>query len=245
LDNALNLLIDPEQAKNFETTMKKLMKSYEMLKGDPYLRDYLSDYEWLVKIYVAYNKRFKKANVDQLRIEELSKKTVKLIQKTIDVKEIENIYPTLSIDDKYIELLKKTRPKNIGAAIDVIANIRHEIIIHPRSPFFINLRKEVEETYKRLRARKIETEKVIQRIYNFAERIAKWKKEEKEIGKDKYAIYEALKTIVPDMDKQRALVFIDELLTRLRSRKLLFEGWQMQREIRRKVKAEIHLLKYF
>ena len=44
------------------------------------------------------------------------------------------------------------------------------------------------------------------------------------------------------MDKQRALVFIDELLTRLRSRKLLFEGWQMQREVRRKVKAEIHLL---
>ncbi|MGB9760305.1 MAG: type I restriction endonuclease subunit R, partial [Thermoproteota archaeon] len=36
LESALNLLIDPDKAKNFETSMRELMKSYEMLKGDPF-----------------------------------------------------------------------------------------------------------------------------------------------------------------------------------------------------------------
>ena len=242
LNNALNMLIDPERAKNFETTMKELMKSYEMLKGDPFLRRYLLDYTWLVKIYVAYNKRFKKANVDELKIGELSKKTIKLIQQTIDVKEIEDIYPTLSVDEKYIEVLKKSAPKTVGAAIDVITNIQHETRIHPNSPFFIDLSKEVEKTYEYLRTRKIKTEEAVQRLLNISEKIVKWKREEKEIGKDRYPLYEAMKSVLPRIEKQRAVNFINSLSTHLEKRKMLFKGWQLQRDVRRKVKAETRLL---
>ncbi|GAH94762.1 unnamed protein product, partial [marine sediment metagenome] len=39
----------------YETLMRKIMRSYEMLSGEPFLRDYLSDYKWLVQVYVAYN----------------------------------------------------------------------------------------------------------------------------------------------------------------------------------------------
>ncbi|MEM7818492.1 MAG: HsdR family type I site-specific deoxyribonuclease, partial [Candidatus Aenigmatarchaeota archaeon] len=141
LESAMNILIDPEIAKNFEITIKNLMKSYEMLRGEPFLMPYLLDYTWLMKIYIAYNKRFKKANVDELKINDFSKKTTQLIQQTIDIKEIEDTYPTLSIDEKYIDIIKKTAPRNIGAAIDVIANIQYETRIHSNSPFFINLSK--------------------------------------------------------------------------------------------------------
>lgn len=242
LDGALDVLIDPEKAKNFETTIRDLMKSYEMLKGDPFLRDYLLDYTWLVKIYIAYNKRFKKANVDELKIDELSKKTIKLVQQTIDVKEIDDIYPTLSIDEKYIEVLKKSAPKTIGAAIDVITNIQHETRIHPNSPFFIDLSKEVEKTYEYLRTRKIKTEEAVQRLLNISEKIVKWKREEKELGKDKYPLYEAIKSVLPRIEKQRAVNFINSLSTHLEKRKMLFKGWQLQRDVRRKVKAETRLL---
>ena len=242
LDNALNVLIDPEKAKNFEITMKDLMKSYEMLRGDPFLRDYLLDYTWLVKIYIAYNKRFKKANVDELKIGELSKKTIKLVQQTIDVKEIDDTYPTLSVDEKYIEVLKKSAPKTIGAAIDVITNIQHEARIHPTSPFFIDLSKEVEKTYESLRTRRIETKEAVERLLNISEKIVKWKREEKEIGKDKYPLYEAIKSVLPKIEKQKAITFINNLSTHLEKKKLLFKGWQLQRDVRRKVKAETRLM---
>jgi type I restriction enzyme R subunit len=242
LENALNLLIDPEKAKSFEKMMKELMKSYEMLRGEPFLRDYLLDYTWLVKIYIAYNKRFKKANVNELKIGELSKKTIRLIQETIDVKEIEDAYPTVSVDEKYIEVLRKSPPKTIGAAIDVLTNIQHEIRTHPTSPFFINLCKEVERTYEELRNRKIETVEVVQKLLDISEKIIEWKKGEEEIGKDKYPLYEAIKNIIPQVERQRVLDFIDNLLIHLRRENLLFEGWQLQRDIRRKVKAETRLL---
>ena len=242
LDNALNVLIDPEQAKNFETTIKDLMRSYEMLRGDTFLRDYLFDYTWLVKLYIAYNKRFKKAKVDELKIGELSKKTIALIQQTINVDEIEDAYPTVSVDEKYIEVLKKSPPKTIEAAIDVITNIQHEARTHPTSPFFIDLSKEVERTYEELRNRRIETGEAVQRLLNISERIVKWKKEEEEIGKDKYPIYEAIKSILPKIEKQRAIAFIDNLLIHLENKKLLFKGWQLQRDVQRKVRAETRLL---
>ena len=242
LDGALDVLIDLEKAKSFETIMKDLMMSYEMLRGDPFLRDYLLDYTWLVKVYIAYNKKFKKANVDELKIDTLSKKTLHLIQQTIDIKEIDDAYPTVSIDEKYIEILKKSAPKTIGAAIDIITNIQHEARIHPTSPFFIDLSKEVERTYEELRTRRIETREAVQRLLNISERIVKWKREEEEIGKDKHPLYEAIKSILPNIEKQRAIAFIDNLSTHLENKKLLFKGWQMQRDVRRKVRAETRLL---
>jgi type I restriction enzyme R subunit len=241
LNSALDVLIDPEKAKNFEITIRNLMKSYEMLRGDPFLSDYLIDYTWLIKIYIAYNKKFKKANVDELKISELSKKTFQLVQKAIDVKEIDEIYPTVSVNEEYIEILKKSSPKTIGAAIDIFTNIQHEIKIHSNSPFFINLSKEVEKTYEELRNRRIKTEEAIKKLFDFSERIIEWKKEEKEIGKDKYPIYEAIKSILPKIEKQRAINFINNLLIRLENKKLLFKGWQLQRDVRRKVKAETRL----
>ena len=77
---------------------------------------------------------------------------------------------------------------------------------------------------------------------NISERIVKWKKEEEEIGKDKYLLYEAIKSILPKIEKQRAIAFIDNLSTHLENKKLLFKGWQLQRDVRRKVKAETRLL---
>jgi type I restriction enzyme R subunit len=242
LESALNTLVDPDVAKEFETTMKELMKSYEMLKGEPFLKPYLSDYTWLTKIYIAYNKRFKKANIDELKIGELSKKTIQLIQQTIDIKEIDDIFPTLSVDEKYIEVLRKTLPKTIGGAVDVLTNILYEIRIHSSSPFFINLSKEVERTYEELRTRKIEIEEAIRRGIVFSEKIVKWKKEEEEIGKERYPLYEALKIVLPELDKQEAVDFINSLLSHLENKKLRFKGWQLQRDIRRKIKMEIRLL---
>lgn len=242
LENALNVLIDPEKAKEFERLIKELMRSYEMLSGEPFLRDYLSDYEWLVKVYVAYYKRFKKANIDELKIDRLSKKTIRLIQQTIDVKGIEDKYRTVSVDEKYIEVLKRSMPKSVGAAIDVISNIQYEARIHSNSPFFINLSGEIEKTYEDLRTRKVETEKVMRRLLDISERIARWKKEEKEIGKDKYPLYEAIKSVIPDVRKQKVIAFINNLLTYLEKEKLLFKGWQQQRDVRRNVKREIRFL---
>jgi len=119
LEKALDILIDPETAGKFEQLMRNLMRSYEMLKGEPELWGYLPDYSLLTKLYVYYNKKTKKKDVDELKIDILSKKTVKLIQETIDTKEIDQRFPRIEVDENYIRLLKKSAPKTIGGAIDL------------------------------------------------------------------------------------------------------------------------------
>ena len=222
--------------------MKELMRSYEMLSGDPFLRPYLLDYSWLTRLYVAYNKRFKRKNIDELKVDELSKKTILLIQETIDVKEIDESYPTVAIDEEYIKLLKKLVPKTSGAAIDLFPPMIVETRNHPNSPFFINLGKEVERVYEELRSKKIETAKAVQKIIDFSGKIIEWKTEEEEIGKKKYPLYEAIKLVVPEIEKQKSISFIGNLLGQLETRNFLFKGWQNQRDIRRKVRAETRLM---
>jgi hypothetical protein len=141
-----------------------------------------------------------------------------------------------------VEALKKSKPKTVGAAIDVIANIRHEASIHSSSPFFLNLSREIETTYEELRTRKIDIEEAVHKAIDFSEKIAEWRREENEIGKDKYPLYEAMKTVLPDIEKQKAVSFINHLTEHLQKLGLLFEGWQLQRDVRRKVKSETRFL---
>lgn len=239
LESALDLLIDPARAQDFESAVKELMKSYEMLSGEPFLLEHLSDYRWLTKIYVAYNKKFKKASVDELKIERLSKKTVSLMQQTIDVGAIEEKYPTVSIDASYIKVLKKRMGSGVGAAIDVASDLQREARAHPDSPFFMDLSGEIERTYKRLRERKVVTEEVMKKLLDIGERIVQWRTEEEEIGSEKYPIYEAIKSMLPDLPKETTLTFTEDLLNGLRKSKLLFKGWQRQRDVRRRVRGQI------
>jgi type I restriction enzyme R subunit len=182
LENALNILLSPQTAKAFEETMKELMKSYEMLRGEPFLKPYLTQYTLLTKIYIAYNRRYKKQNIDELKIENLSKKTVQLIQQTIDIKTIEDNYPILPINNEYIEKIKHEKPTT-GAAIDILTNIQRQAKAHPTSPLFISISTEVMKTYEELRNRKIQTEEAIQKALTICQKITEWQKEEEEIGK--------------------------------------------------------------
>jgi len=242
LEKALDKLVDQERAKKFELLIRNLMSSYEMLKGEAFLKDYLEDYSWVTKIYVAYCKKYKKANVDELKIERLSRKTAELVRKTVDIKEIEKRYPTVEIDDKYLEGLKRTAPKGLGAAIDIATNLIEEIKEHPTSPFFINLRGEVELIYQKLREKKEATEREIKRLREMCEKVVNWKKEKEEIGEEVHPLYEAIKGIVPEIQNKRIIDFSNDLLAHLKTKKFLFSGWQYQREMRKKVRGEIRIL---
>jgi type I restriction enzyme R subunit len=242
LDKALEQLVDRKRAEEFEKTMKELMRSYEMLQGDPFLKEYLYKYRLLVQIYLYYYKKFYKSKIDELKIENLSKKTTHLIQETIDIKKIEDKYPPIIVDENFIKMLKSSKPKTAGGALDIITSVMYEARTHPTSPFFINLGREVSRIYEELRTRKIETERAMEELLKSAQKVLEWKREEREIGKDIYPLYEAVKNVLPEIEKQEAIDFARRIKEHLEKRGLLFKGWREQREVRRKVRAEIRFL---
>lgn len=240
LDTALTILLDRKVAQDFEKTMKELMRSFEMLSGDPYLAKYLSDYKWMVKIYWAYYRKFKKADFDELRIAELSKKTYALIQQTMDVKDIQRKYPVVTIDENYVRAIRGKDP-GLSAAIDIISDIQGEIRRRPGSPFYGAIADQVRHLYEELGRKGTQTKDTLQKLVGLTEQIAARNREEQEVGVERYPIYEALKSELPGIGKQEAIDFADRLSSGLKSQKLMFKGWQQKREVRRKVREEIRI----
>lgn len=240
LNEALDRLLDSKIAKRFEDSMKRLMGYYEMLKGDASVRDSLSDYTWLTKIYVAYNRRYKRANVDEMMIDELSKKTMELIQEAVDVGDINNAYPIKEIDGEFINAIKSGN-NSMGFAIDIISNLVIEVKKHQSSPFYLNLRKRVEQAYEDLRSRKRKVEDIIMEMSDLANKVVERKREEESIGSDVYSIYEVLQDKLANVKKDELIEFSRDLLEHLKKNDLLFKGWQKQLIVRRDVKKEIRI----
>ncbi|RLG85743.1 MAG: hypothetical protein DRO15_07135 [Thermoprotei archaeon] len=68
--------------------------------------------------------------------------------------------------------------------------------IKPTSLPLTSLHEDSKKIYEELRLRKIVTENMICEMLSFAE-IARWRKEEMEIGRDKHLIHETVKSILP------------------------------------------------
>ena len=241
LNKALEILIDPNKAKEFEELVKELMRYYEMLKGEAILKDYLNDYRWIISIYTNYNARYRREVIDYKKIESISKKTRELIEKSIDVKSIDNNYPIVEIDNNFIDKLKGSKINSIGAAIDIFANIRHEVNKHD-SPFFLKLREEVERAYNELRKRRENVSSYIEKALEISGKIVKWKEEENKLGRRVHRIYEYVSNIMPDIDKEEVVRLSNMIINKLEEKDLLFDGWKDKPSVRRDVKREIKFL---
>jgi hypothetical protein len=89
--------------------------------------------------------------------------------------------------------------------------------------------------------KRLKVEEAYERILEFAKQISDWKQEEEEIGRDKHPIYEAIKTLLPEMDKEKILDFVNKLLTTLRDKKLLFKGWYLQKGVSQELRREARI----
>jgi type I restriction enzyme R subunit len=248
INKALDILMDPDKASKFEEEVKRLMRYYEMLKGEALVRDYLQDYKWIISVYTNYIARYKRGEgIDYAKIEEISKKTRKLIEESIEegVNGIQE-YPTIQIDENFLNELKAKNKDDIGTAVDIYADIIREIKRNNNNnsiPFFLKLREEVENAYEELRRRRENIPHYIERARDYCNRIIEWKKEEEKLGSRVHRIYEYISNNVMPIDKDIIVKFANDLIKKLEEEEgLLFKGWNEKDTTRRKVRREIRLL---
>jgi type I restriction enzyme, R subunit len=248
INKALDILMDPDKASKFEEKVKRLMRYYEMLKGEALVRDYLQDYKWIISVYTNYIARYKRGEgIDYTKIEEISKKTRKLIEESIGegANGIQE-YPTIQIDENFLNELKAKNTDDIGTAVDIYADIIREIKRNNNNnsiPFFLKLREEVENAYEELRRRRKNIPYYIERARDYCNRIIEWKKEEERLGSRVHRIYEYISNNVMPIDKDIIVKFANDLIKKLEEEEgLLFKGWNEKDTTRRKVRREIRLL---
>lgn len=129
-DSAMQVLImlndDDEKREQFEKLYRNVRILYETLQPDEFLRDYVQDYKWLCKLYMLYRKKFYPKEHFQITDED-GAKTRELIREFVDVQEIDDEFPTYTLDENYLTKIKDMNPD--AKALDIEAMLDAEIRI--------------------------------------------------------------------------------------------------------------------
>jgi len=117
---------DDEKREEFERLFRNVRILYETLQPDEFLRPYIKDYAWLCKFYMLYRKKFYPKDHFEITDED-GAKTRQLIREHVDVKEIEDEFPTYKLDENYLTKIKDMNPD--AKALDIEAMLDAEIRI--------------------------------------------------------------------------------------------------------------------
>jgi type I restriction enzyme R subunit len=117
---------DDEKREEFERLFRNVRILYETLQPDEFLRPYIRDYTWLCKFYMLYRKKFYPKEHFEITDED-GAKTRQLIREHVDVKEIEDEFPTYKLDENYLTKIKDMNPD--AKALDIEAMLDAEIRI--------------------------------------------------------------------------------------------------------------------
>ncbi|MEM3421922.1 MAG: HsdR family type I site-specific deoxyribonuclease, partial [Candidatus Hadarchaeum sp.] len=117
---------DDEKREEFERLFRNVRILYETLQPDEFLRPYIGDYTWLCKFYMLYRKKFYPKEHFEITDED-GAKTRQLIREHVDVKEIEDGFPTYKLDENYLTKIKDMNPD--AKALDIEAMLDAEIRI--------------------------------------------------------------------------------------------------------------------
>jgi len=117
---------DDEKREEFERLFRNIRILYETLQPDEFLRPYIKDYGWLCKFYMLYRKKFYPKEHFEITDED-GAKTRQLIREHVDVKEIEDEFPTYKLDENYLTKIKDMNPD--AKALDIEAMLDAEIRI--------------------------------------------------------------------------------------------------------------------
>jgi type I restriction enzyme R subunit len=117
LMQALVLLNDEDDRRErFEILQRNVRILYETVQPEEALRDYIADYTWLMKLYMLYRKKFYPKEHFEISPED-GAKTRALIREYVDVKELEDEFPSYTLDANYLTRIQGTEPD--AKALDI------------------------------------------------------------------------------------------------------------------------------
>ncbi len=238
----INYLRDPVKAKFFEEKYQQLAKLFEFISPDPFLAPYLDTYKKITAIYKAYVRKYKGKKGRKFR--EYYKKTEKIIEKSVEAKEIEDKFPIIKFDVDYLEKLSSKVEKgeaNDSKLIDLTVVLKK----------WSERNKNKGPAYQKLSER---IEKLIKRIYENAEKIQKFSKQLHELAQEvieiekepmKYGLSSEeflLMSFLHEklgVDKQTARKYVLELKEELKDK--MFSGWTTRESARAEVEQSVRL----
>lgn len=226
LRRCLKIFIDNTDKQNhFVEKYRRVKNLYEFLSPDPFLKEYLRQFEWLTSFYLAFLKEFRSED-DRYLLEEYGEKVKELIQKSdiIDYEGITKNFRELRVDDLYtLERLKGMDDEE--KALNLEKMLKQEISVDINDdPAFVKFSERLKAIRDEFENNQIDLAERIRRYEELMKDIKSKREEAKELGMDlkEYAIFVISQEFTEDSEQLRA--FVKDVKEKLED--VLDKDWQ-------------------
>jgi len=194
-ERIIDHFFDEELRTAFIRTYKDLQAAYETLAPDPFLRDYLDDYAFVVDVYrVVYNTFNPEA--ERRRIEyEVLQKTDALIRERVGVYSLTEL-PVYLV---HRDIAAEVEADDVSERVK-ITNLYRSLVLHVEEhqrerPYLISIGEEVERVIQSLRDRQVSARTALEQLTDLGERTAAAEEEQaaRDVDPNEFALYWVLK----------------------------------------------------
>lgn len=184
----LKLFIDEEdKQQDFKERYGQLKMLYEMLSPDPFLYDYMRQFEWLTSFYIAFTKKFSEDEIDRHLLEEYGEKVKALIKDKVEYEGITKNFRELKVSDIY-NLQKLEEMDDDEKALNLEKLLKREISVAlDINPIFKSFAERLRAIRQEFEQHRIDLTERIKSYYDLVEDIKKEDQDAKEMGFDSMA----------------------------------------------------------
>lgn len=227
LRRCLKIFIDNTNKQQFfKDKYSRLKMLFEILSPDPFLKEYLRQFEWITSFYLAFSKEFQPEDVDSFALADYGEKIKGLIQDKIDYEGITKNFRELNVHD-LAALNRLDKMNDDEKALNLEKMLKREISInidtHPAFKKFSERLSAIREEFEQ---HQIDLAERIKRYYELLNDIKTKAEEAKELGYtlQEYGLYVISEEFIKDIDKKVFREFIKEMAARLND--VLDTNWQ-------------------
>lgn len=224
LFKALEVLEDEETVKEFKEKFAKLKTLFETISPDPFVTDYIRDYEWLTEVNIAYNRFF---NRKEETLSEYGAKTKQLIQQHLLVEKIGSDIAIISIDSNYLQRLDNAGYSHEEKVMEIKQALTYHIRVNlETNPVYETLSQRLERILK-IKDRP----RLLSELKSIAREIARVESKATRLGltREQFALLSVVKKYLPQRDEAELKSFAVELAGSIKPK--VFSGWQNKRSV--------------
>ena len=174
-DSALQAFVDEEKRQDFYSYFTELQDLYEIISPDPFLREYLEDYQKLADLYALLRAAFE-AGVPTNR--DLARKTALLVQERTEGGAIHEALEVFEITPKTLEQIAQRHQPQTVKVFNLLNSILKKVEEEGgKKPFLISIGERAEKIVEAFKQRQISTQEALSQL---EEEIRKINEAEKE-----------------------------------------------------------------
>ena len=235
------LLMDEEKAERFIANYRRLRRLFEILGPSPEKLKYQEEYAALTEIYYTYLHRKRDFEDIEGYVRKYFPKTLEIIQNSIDLGKIEELFPAITLNEEYLERLQE-KYLDIGDRVsNMIFDIRKFIYTEKsKSPFLETIGERVNRILREIRDRRMKTEEAYKELQQIVTEINEIQRRRKELSDRELSIIFPLERAIGK--SMQILESAKNLVSELEKENLLFPGWNQKTDAIKRVGLKVRAL---